>query len=184
MHFLKLKCIYALHLHRSLATVVKFLMGATRGSLEGPSAEDIELRLIGPNSFESLDGTSPEPSKQRAKNTADDLHCRDTDPGNDDEDLEDFSKDFQTESGPVPELAFLKYCLSLEDLEEVREALSDRLSSVSTKDFAAEYSRLTARDIALKRIPAIMMTLSLELLVGLVIASFSSLLRKVGMFTT
>lgn len=158
-------------------------MGATRGNLDGPPAEDVELRLIGADSSESLDRRSPEPSKQRTKNAADDLHGRqgrDNDAGDDNEDLENFSKDFQTESGPVPELAFLKYCLSLEDLEEVREALSDRLSSVSTQDFAAEYSRLTARDIALKRIPAIMMTLSLELLVGLVIASFSSLLRKVG----
>jgi hypothetical protein len=150
-------------------------MGAPRSSLERPPPEDVELRLMGGanNSSESLDNrTSQEPPTKRP---TDDLQ-QDID---DDEDLEDFAKDFLKNNGPVPEHAFIKYCLSLEDLDEMREALSERLSSVSHQDFAAEYSRLRARDIAIKRIPAIMMTLTLELFVGLVIASFSSLLRKV-----
>ncbi len=159
-----------------LSLNTNYVMGATRGNM-GASSEELELRLMDSPQETSPRRISPG-SKQRPVAPEADLQTK-----GDIDILATFAKDFQeSDSGPIPEAAFLKFCLSLEDLDEVKEALSDRLSCISHQDFAAEYSQLRARDIALKRTPAIMMTLTLELFVGLVIARFSPLLRRVRLF--
>jgi hypothetical protein len=80
------------------------------------------------------------------------------------------------------ETDFLKKLLKTSQHSELHDRINERLSALARHDFAGEYSKMKARKIAFRRMPAILTTISLELLVGVIIAQYKTVIQKVGCF--
>ena len=79
----------------------------------------------------------------------------------------------------VSESEFIAFCLLETDPKELYHKLQTRQELLARHDFAGEYSRMRARKIAIRRIPAILATITFELFVGLVIAQYNGVLNRV-----
>ncbi|KAJ1342868.1 hypothetical protein BSLG_002527 [Batrachochytrium salamandrivorans] len=84
----------------------------------------------------------------------------------------------------LPEKEFLQYILLEQDAQLVHELLSQRLSYLSSNDFAEKMHQMPAWKVAFRRCPAILATLGLELIVGAVISSRHELIRANMMITS
>nr|KAJ3421080.1 Intersectin 1 (SH3 domain protein) [Polyrhizophydium stewartii] len=84
----------------------------------------------------------------------------------------------------MPEQEFLRMVAAQEDPDTVRMLVHRRLRYIASNDYAAKMHSMPFWKIAISRCPAIIATLSLELLVGAVIASKHDLIRVNMMITS
>ncbi|EGF78981.1 hypothetical protein BATDEDRAFT_89979 [Batrachochytrium dendrobatidis JAM81] len=84
----------------------------------------------------------------------------------------------------LPEQEFLDLVLQEENPLLIRELLSQRLTYLSSNNFAEKMANMPAWMVAVSRCPAIIATLSLELIVGAVISSRHELIRSNMMITS
>ena len=103
--------------------------------------------------------------------------------------LEGFEKDDDQQSKPhaiarIPEEDFLRILLQQQDVEVMRMMVEHRLAYISKNNFAERMKRMPFWQVALSRYPAIIVTLMIELVVGLVIDSNKALVQKYVMMAS
>jgi magnesium transporter len=77
------------------------------------------------------------------------------------------------------EAEFLQSLLAIQDLDELSLRITARLEQLETSvDYAKEYSKMRSYIIAIKRIPAITVTILLELIVGYIVSEYAHVLEK------
>lgn len=77
----------------------------------------------------------------------------------------------------LPEIEFLELLVTISDLEQ-QQLITKRIQSIKQTDFAMKLKNASATTIAIHRIPAILITLGLELIVGILISRYHSLIQK------
>ena len=78
----------------------------------------------------------------------------------------------------MTELEFLRACLLQSDPSKIIKDISERVDFIERNDLAGKYSRMPVRKIAFRRAPAILSTICLELIVGIIISRYTNLLTR------
>ncbi|KAI8925150.1 hypothetical protein BC831DRAFT_462392 [Entophlyctis helioformis] len=90
----------------------------------------------------------------------------------------------RTRAEKLPEQEFLKLVAAQTDIDVIRTMVGRRVEYLASHDYADRMTKMPFWQIALSRCPAIILTLTLELVVGAVIHKYAGLIKNNMMITS